>query len=165
MSKPLFDPGRDPFVDIAVAMERARREQKNVLIHIGGDWCVWCQRLETFICEHPELAELREQRFVTIKVYLSATEDTNEAFFHQLPPFDGVPHLLIYNARGQMLCSQDTEVFEEDQSYNYERVKQFLSRWSNPRLTPYDALSTEELRRRFGRRLHAADDSGPILSA
>jgi hypothetical protein len=164
MSRSLFDPARDPFADASAAMERAQREKKNVLFELGGDWCIWCQRLESFIHDHPELEQIRARCYITVKVYLSQSDETNFAFIRKLPPFDGVPHLYVYNARGQLLHSQDTAELEEGESYNYERVKDFLTRWSDARLTPYDALSTEELRRRFGRRLHSPDD-GPISAA
>lgn len=165
MADPLFDPARNPFADAALAMERARREQKNVLFNIGGDWCIWCHRLEAFIRDHPELAQLRDQHFVTVKVYLSDQDTVNEEFLSQLPPFDGVPHLFVYNSKGQLLCSQPTDELELDESYHYDRVKAFLTRWANPRLTPYDQLSTEELRQRFGRRLGAAEGDGPVITA
>lgn len=165
MADSLFDPDRDPFDDAVVALEQARREQKNVLFDIGGDWCIWCHRLERFINDHAELAQLRERHFVTVKVYLGEQDDSNEEFLEQLPPFDGVPHLFVYNSKGQLLCSQPTEELEEGESYNFERIKNFLIEWSNSRLTPFDLMTTEELRQRFGRRWTGPVGDGPVLTA
>jgi hypothetical protein len=164
MSAPLFDPARDPFADVQEAIDRASREDKNLLIHVGGDWCVWCNRLESFIRDHPDLSDLRESRYVTIKVY-AGDEAANTEFLDQLPPFSGVPHLFVYNRRGELLCSQDTEVFERGDTYDYAQVRAFLLRWSDPRLTPWDNLSTDELRLRFARQVFGSPGSGTTLAA
>ena len=165
MTTPLFDPKRNPFDDLQNAFRRARQEKKNVLLDLGGDWCVWCHRLEAFIRDHAELRELRDRYYVTVKVYVGSEDETNVEFLNRLPDFDGVPHLLVYNRQGQLLCSQDTQPLEEGESYHYERVKSFLARWSEPRLTPYDALPTAELKRLFEHEMFDFDDPEQILSA
>ncbi|GAB4109913.1 MAG: hypothetical protein Fur005_08430 [Roseiflexaceae bacterium] len=164
MATPLFDPERNPFEDVSAALEQARRERKNVLIDLGGDWCIWCHRLEAFIAEHPELAELRDKHYVTVRIFISDSDGTNMDFLEQLPPFTGVPHLYVYNARGSLLCSQATEPFEVGESYDLEKIRAFLQEWSDWRRSPYDALSTAELKQRFEQYLRSNDDR-PTLSA
>lgn len=164
MTKPLFDPRRNPYADIRAALEQARRERKNVLIDIGGDWCVWCHRLEDFIEGHPALAELRAQRYVTVRIYLGEDDKTNWEFLRQLPTIDGVPHMFVYNGRGLLLHSQPTEPLEEGEGYSYERVHAFLLEWSDWRRSPYDALETSELKQRFEQLLRPSGDT-PVPSA
>lgn len=165
MARQHFDPVRNPFDDVHQALEQARQKQKNVLLDLGGDWCVWCHRLEAFIQDHAELQQLREQHYITVKVYVGHADAPTREFFQRLPPIDGVPHLFVYNSRGELLCSQNTAVLEEGQSYDYERVKTFLATWADWRLTPYDALSTAELKRRFEQRVFSSSDSGLTTSA
>ncbi len=164
MSTPLFDPERNPFDDIREAIALAHKEHKNVLLDIGGDWCIWCRRLEDFIESHPELAKLRASHYVAIKVYVDEKNDTNQAFMSQLPPINGVPHLFVYSGRGLLLCSQPTNPFEEGDSYNYERIHAFLTEWSDWRRSPYDAMTTDELRQRFNRHMRPYGNN-PALSA
>ena len=164
MTALLFDPQRNPFDDMRDALEQARRERKNVLIDIGGDWCIWCQRLEAFIESHPTLAVLRAQHYITIRVYVSDKDDTNEHFLSHLPPIDGVPHFIVYNARGLLLCSQGTLAFEEGETYSYERVHAFLLEWSDWHRSPYDKLTTDELKQHF-QEFMRPDDNSPALSA
>ncbi|HBW51254.1 MAG TPA: hypothetical protein DEF47_15275 [Herpetosiphon sp.] len=147
MADSLFDPERDPFADMRNALETAQRERKNILVELGGDWCVWCHRLEAFINAHPQLRYLRDIHYVKVKVLVGDEQQKNKTFLEHLPGFDGVPHIFIYNSRGQLLCSQDTSPLEEGESYNFGRVRDFLSRWSEWRLSPYDALATDELKR------------------
>lgn len=164
MTKPLFDPRRNPYADVRAALEEARRDRKNVLIDIGGDWCVWCQRLEEFIASHADLAQLRDQHYVLVRVYLGEEDQTNWEFLRQLPQIAGVPHLLVYNGRGLLLHSQPTEPLEEGESYAYERVRAFLAEWSDWRRSPYDALETSELKQRFEQLLRPRGDA-PVPSA
>lgn len=162
---PLFEPSSDPFDTVHAALEQAQQQKKNVLIELGGDWCVWCHRLEEYICSHAELLELRQARYITVKVYVGGEANEAADFLELLPPFESVPHLLVYNRRGQLLCSQATDPLEEGDSYNYERVKTFLETWADARLSPYDALPTDELQRRFVRGVLGSDTKGPTLSA
>jgi hypothetical protein len=164
MTTLLFDPQRNPFDDVNAALEQARRERKNVLLDLGGDWCIWCHRLEEFIATHPELAELRANHYVTVRIFISDSDATNMDFLEQLPSFAGIPHLYVYNARGELLCSQPTEPFEVGESYDFEKIHAFLQEWSNWRRSPYDRLSTDELKQRFQQYLRPQDE-GPTLSA
>lgn len=159
-----FDPQRNPFDDVRNALAQARQERKNVLLDVGGDWCVWCHRLEAFIESHAELAELRSRYYITVKIYVSDSDDTNTDFLRHLPPIEGVPHLFVYNGRGSLLRSQATEPLEEGDSYNYDRVRAFLLEWSDWRRSPYDHLSMDELKQRFTQHMRPSDDT-PTLSA
>ena len=38
-----YDPLRDAAKDIADAVKEAQLGNKNVLVEIGGKWCIWCQ--------------------------------------------------------------------------------------------------------------------------
>jgi thioredoxin-related protein len=136
MTSHLFDPDRNPYLDFQDAIARAGREQKNVLLEIGGDWCIWCHRLEAFIQSHTTLAELRAGHYITVKVYFRYGEDTNVEFLHRLPEIDGVPYLLVYNGSGDLLCSQATDPFEDGQSYDYDRLLEFFVDWSDWRRSP-----------------------------
>jgi hypothetical protein len=164
MSRPLFDPARDPFADMRAAFEQANREHKNILVDVGGDWCIWCHRLEQFILDHPPLRALRDEHYITVKVYIGE-DDTNVDFLQRLPPFESVPHLFVYNSQGYLLCSQPTDPFEVGESYSYEQVETFLKRWADPALTPWDGLSDDELRTRFVEQVVHQNTSGPNTAA
>lgn len=160
MAKPLFDPKRNPFEDMRDALAQAKRERKNVLVNIGGDWCVWCHRLEAFISEHPELRELRDRHFVVVKVFIGTDKDeTNRTFVSRLPQLAGVPHLFVYNGASYLLCSQATAALEEGETYNYEKVRAFLQEWSDWRKTPFDSMPTPELKQRFEKLIRPDDGS------
>ncbi|HEV8339880.1 MAG TPA: thioredoxin domain-containing protein [bacterium] len=50
------------------AFERARREDKPILLDIGGAWCHWCHVIDHESYEDPQTAEIINREFVAIKV-------------------------------------------------------------------------------------------------
>ena len=50
------------------AFERARAENKPVLLDIGAVWCHWCHVIDRESYDNPEIAELINQLFVPVKV-------------------------------------------------------------------------------------------------
>jgi len=126
--KSIFDPNLDPVLELQRAAARARMLKKNILIEIGADWCTWCHRLESFIVSHSELYLLRAENFIHVRVHSGEGAEL-PAVFQNLPPFDGIPHYFVYSPEGQLLHSQDTELLEEGETYNYGKVWDFLSFW------------------------------------
>jgi hypothetical protein len=67
--------------------------------------------------------------FVVQKVYMG-DENHNEEFFAGLPKADGYPHFWIVSAKGQLLESQPTVVFEDGKkSYDRAKLAAFIERW------------------------------------
>ncbi|QWK18900.1 MAG: thioredoxin domain-containing protein [Hydrogenobacter thermophilus] len=50
------------------AFEKAKREDKPVLLSIGGVWCHWCHVMAKESFEDPEIAKIINENFVAIKV-------------------------------------------------------------------------------------------------
>jgi uncharacterized protein len=50
------------------AFEKAKRENKPILLDIGAVWCHWCHVMDRESYENPEVAQILNERFVAIKV-------------------------------------------------------------------------------------------------
>ena len=37
-----FDPARNPSDDLKAAIETASKENKRIILDVGGEWCGWC---------------------------------------------------------------------------------------------------------------------------
>ena len=132
----LYDHERNPFVDARAAFERARTEYKVILVDIGGDWCVWCLRLDDFINDHPELKQFIDQYYTRVRVYADASNTSNWPFLAELPRVHAIPYFFVFNRDGVLLQGQSTGEFEEGDSYNYERLKAFFEKWADADLPP-----------------------------
>ena len=130
-----YDPARDPAADGRAAIDLARRTNRLVLIEIGGDWCVWCRRLDRFLDAHPDLQRRLHRRFVVLKVNVSEAND-NAGFLAGLPRFAGYPHAFIADAQGRILHSQDPGEWLENGQYSPARFRAFLDHWQTDAQAP-----------------------------
>lgn len=130
-----YDPKRDAAADIDAAAAEAGRSKRHVLVEVGGEWCVWCHRLDDYLKEKKKLNALLERNFVVVKVNYSP-ENENEDVLSRYPEVAGYPHFFVLDGRGKLLHSQDTARLEKGKSYHARRFKRFLTRWGPKRLVP-----------------------------
>jgi len=123
-----YDPARDPAQDLRAAIEVASKDGKRILLEVGGDWCIWCHRMDGFFEDNAELLKLREANFVLVKVNYSE-ENQNETFLGQYPDVAGYPHLFVLDGDGKLLKSQDTGELELGKTYNLQKFMAFLQKW------------------------------------
>ena len=124
-----FDPNRNASEDLAAAMEEAKHAERNVLIEVGGEWCLWCHIMDSFYEKNPDLLALRDQNYVLVKVNVSEGHP-NSDFLSRFPQIDGVPHIFILDSKGKLIHSEDTSELEEGETYNLERFTKFLERFA-----------------------------------
>ena len=125
----VFDPARDAAADIGAALAEARRTGKRVLVDVGGDWCIWCKRLDRFFEEQKDVAAYLHANYVTVKVNYSK-ENRNEAVLSRYPKVAGYPHLFVLDTTGVLLRSQDTGALESGKAHDREKVLAFLKAWA-----------------------------------
>jgi thiol:disulfide interchange protein len=124
-----YDPQRDAAADIAGAVAEARRAKKNVLVEVGGKWCVWCRIMDDYFQRNADVLALREENYVTVKVNFSP-ENENKEVLSKYPEIPGYPHIFVLDAEGRLLHSQFTGDLEEGKSYNHDKMAEFLRQWS-----------------------------------
>lgn len=124
-----YDPKRDAAQDIRDAAAEAKRTNRRVLLEVGGEWCIWCHHMDDFFVAHPDLTDLRDKSFVTVKINFS-DENKNKEVLGQYPAVAGYPHLFVLDSTGALVHSQDTSALEEGKSYNLDRFTTFLAYWA-----------------------------------
>lgn len=125
-----FDPARDAAKDIRDAVAEAERSGKRVILDVGGEWCVWCRRLDTLFVTHPALEEYRDAHYVTVKVNWSK-ENKNEGVLSNYPKVKGYPHLFVLEKDGTLLRSQETGELEKGKGHDPDKVMAFMRRWAS----------------------------------
>lgn len=150
-----FDPKRDPNLDLQDAVAKAQKENKRIILDIGGEWCSWCRAMDFFFMRNSKLTKLRDKNFIWVKINMSE-ENENKDFLSKYPEIQGYPHLFVLEKDGTLLQSQSTEVLEkkfppivvpnnvknkEDyrkaesekrmlSSYELQKFTEFLNKWS-----------------------------------
>lgn len=124
-----YDPKANPSIDLKKTIEVATQTKKRILLDVGGEWCIWCHRLDDFFASNLDVTEYLKNNFVVMKVNFSKEND-NEAFLKQFPKVAGYPHLFVLDSDGKFLHSQDTGKLEKDKGHDREKVFEFLKQWS-----------------------------------
>ncbi|WP_290663267.1 thioredoxin family protein [Ignavibacterium sp.] len=124
-----FDPARNPEQDLKNAVEYAQKTNKRILLDVGGEWCIWCHRIDSFVESHTGIKEFLNKNFVVVKVNYSK-ENKNEKFLSSYPEIPGFPHFFVLDSDGKLLHSQDTGKLEKGNDYDEEKFMEFLKKWA-----------------------------------
>ena len=124
-----FDPDRNPASDLKAAVELAKSTNKKIILDVGGEWCIWCHRIDAFMHNTEEVKSLLEKYYLVVKVNYSK-ENKNEKFLSQYPQIEGYPHFFVLDKNGELLHSQNTGDLEKDKDYNKEKFVDFLNKWA-----------------------------------
>ena len=71
------------------AFEKARAEQKPVLLDIGAVWCHWCHVIDRESYENPEIAELINKLYVAVKVDRDERPDVDSRYQSAISAISG----------------------------------------------------------------------------
>ncbi|MBK8783188.1 MAG: thioredoxin family protein [Anaerolineales bacterium] len=125
-----YDPARNPADDLTQAIVVAQKENKRIMLELGGDWCIWCKYMDDFYKSHPDILQVRVENYVLVKVNVSE-ENENLEFLSQFPEAAGYPHIYILESDGTLLHSQNTADLEDGaDSYVPEVFVAFLQEWA-----------------------------------
>lgn len=127
-SREKFDPARNPFEDLNFAVGIATESSKRIILDVGGEWCIWCHRIDAFMHNTEEIQTLLEENYIMVKVNFSK-ENKNEKFLSQYPAIEGYPHFFVLESDGKLLHSQNTGELEKDKDYDKEKFVAFLNKW------------------------------------
>ena len=112
-------------------VEQAKKENKNIMIQAGGNWCIWCLRFNQYVQSTPELKEIVDQNYLYYHLNYSP-ENKNEKVFAQYnnpgAKF-GYPVFIVLDQNGKMIHTQDSAVLEEGKGYSLEKTKSFFLKY------------------------------------
>jgi thioredoxin-related protein len=122
-----FDPTRNPVEDLKSAVKVATDSSKRILLDVGGEWCIWCHRIDEFIESNEDVKTALTSAFVVLKINFSK-ENKNEDFLSNFPKVDGYPHFFVLDSDGKFLHSQNTGDLEEGKSYSKQKFLEFIQK-------------------------------------
>ncbi len=127
----LYDPSANVQKDVNLALAKARKEKKHVLLEIGGNWCVWCYKFNSFVLMDSTLRHLLENNFIVYHLNYSK-ENMNLAYMKKLgyPQRFGFPVLVVLDGEGNRLNTQDSSLLEKGNGYDFQKVKAFFINWA-----------------------------------
>ena len=125
----IYNPSDNADQKIAEAVAQAKKENKNVMIQGGGNWCIWCLRFNNFVQTTPELKTLVDKNFVYYHLNYSPEVKNEKVFEKYGNPGKkfGYPVFIVLDQNGNQIHTQDSSVLEDGKGYSLEKVKKFFS--------------------------------------
>jgi thiol:disulfide interchange protein len=126
-----YEDDADAAAEIDAAVAAARADGKRVLLVFGGNWCVWCRRLEHVLRNHAEVRTALADGFHVVHVSTGGRRSGhNRALSERYgdPIQHGLPVLVVLDGSGRVVMTQETGSLEEGNRHDPERILQFLRR-------------------------------------
>jgi thiol:disulfide interchange protein len=135
--KHIYNPAADAAADLENAQRQAAAANKHILIEVGGNWCIWCKRFYKMLHEDSSLISLAEKNYIVYYLNYSK-ENKNLPILKKLgyPQRFGFPVLLILDAKGNRLHTQNTGLMESADAYDKDKVRDMLKQWGPDALNP-----------------------------
>jgi thiol:disulfide interchange protein len=136
-STQLYNPAANAAKDVQQALMKAKKENKHVLIQIGGNWCIWCYRFNSFVQLDTALKNIMENNYVVYHLNYSP-ENKNLDYLKKLgyPQRFGFPVMVVLDADGNRLHTQDSALLEKGNGYDTDKVKSFFANWAPVAFNP-----------------------------
>ena len=133
----IYHPEADAPRQIRDAVAEAKKSGRHVLVQIGGQWCIWCIRLHKMIEADVELQKAMNDNYVVVHLNYSP-ENKNQKTLADLgyPQRFGFPVLVILDADGKRLHTQNSAYLEDGSFHSKEKLLRFFDHWSPKALDP-----------------------------
>ncbi len=102
-------------LDFATALEKAKSEDKNVLLVFqGSDWCIPCMKLEKNVWKSKAFIDYAEKNLILIKADFpkrknnklsKEQEEKNEILFEKYNTPGSFPFVVIFNKNGEIIAT------------------------------------------------------------
>ncbi len=133
----IYNTQADGFAQIAAALEQAKAAHKQVLLDFGANWCPWCHRLHHTFTTDPDVAKEIFNDYVVVMIDVNMrhgikrNSEVNENYGN--PIHEGLPVLVVLDASGRQLFTQETGALENGEGHDPAKVLAFLKKWAPTR--------------------------------
>jgi thioredoxin-related protein len=126
----IYDEKADGAKQIADALAVAKKENRRVLLQFGANWCGWCHKLHKLCQTDPDIAAKLKESFVVVLVDVNKGHngDINKKYGN--PAGLGLPAIVILDADGKALTTQDSGKLEQGDHHDPKKVLAFLNEWA-----------------------------------
>ncbi len=138
-----YNENQDVRADLKKAISLAQKENKQVLIQMGGNWCPWCLRFHALVNGVPALDSMMKKNYIYMLLNVPKEKDKRDfALFQEFryPNRFGYPVFVILDKTGKQIHTQDSDAFEhpnpEVKGYDTTKVERFLSMWTRKAMAP-----------------------------
>ena len=125
----IYDPDLDVKAAIKSSMDKAKKENKHILLMFGANWCPWCHKLHGTFKSNEAIKSFLKKNFILVMVDIGETKDKplNRDLVAQFGVKGmGYPSLAVLDYKARLLASQNSGTLEKGKQHDPERVMGFL---------------------------------------
>jgi thioredoxin-related protein len=138
-----YNENQDIRNDLKKAIALAQKENKNILVQFGGNWCSWCMRFHALVNGDARVDSVMKANYIYMLLNVSQDKAKRDyALFQEFgyPNRFGYPVFVILDKNGKRLNTQDSDAFEyfnpKVKGYDTTKVVRFLTMWSPMAIDP-----------------------------
>jgi len=138
-----YNENQDARADLKKAIAQAQKENKHVLIQMGGNWCPWCMKFHAMVTSLPKLDSIMKANYVYLLINVPKEKEKRDYSLFQefeYPNRFGYPVFVILNGSGKRLNTIDSDGFEYRNpkiiGYDTLKVERFLKMWTVKAVDP-----------------------------
>lgn len=124
---------------IELALVAAKRENKRVLLKIGGNWCGWCYKLHDLFQKDKAIQTLLRDEYELVMIDNKADKPVTDKW--QIKP-NGYPYLAVLDLTGRKVIEQETGSLEIGDRHDPNKVRTFLEKWKSAPLDANDVFAS-----------------------
>ncbi len=133
LSTPLpypYDSSADGKAQVAAAAAKARASGRLLLLDLGGNWCGDCRVLSA-VMALPEVAAFVRGHYVLQPVDVGHFDrNLDIAARYGVKHLQGVPALLVIDARGRLIDAGHVEALADARSMSPQALADWLAKWT-----------------------------------
>jgi thiol-disulfide isomerase/thioredoxin len=113
---------------IAAALAIADREDKNVLLQFGGDWCAPCIKLHNLLESDQTINRVLKSNYEIAHIEFNKGSEHLARQYHAAEL--GLPFVIFLDGRGKRLRTENSEELLERDQYSPAKILSFLNEWT-----------------------------------
>lgn len=130
----IYDPKANGSAQIDAALQEAKAAGKHVLLDFGANWCPWCRKLHHTFATAPGVSARLSRYYVVVYIDVNMRHGEKRNYDVNLrygnPIHEGLPVLVVLDADGKQLVTQETGALETGDHHDPQKVADFLDRWA-----------------------------------
>ena len=132
----VYNENINPLEQIDNTIVKAKKSKKNIIVQLGGNWCIWCLRFADFITKDADIKACIDTNYEYIHVNIPRRGTPQ---YEAAAPLQkrlnnagrfGYPVLVVLSPSGKVLHIQDSSFLESGNSYDKAKVLRFLKNWT-----------------------------------
>ena len=122
MGPDIYDTKADGKAQIATALAKATAAHKRVLVMFGANWCVWCHRLHATFEQDAGVARALRENYELVLIDVNtrngSARNADVDARYSNPTKEGLPVLVVLDADGRRLTTQETGALEDGEKHS-----------------------------------------------